>query len=224
MSYAISAVSSFLSKFSLRGLIILASVLIVVGAVGFLGYEWYTSHFRFVKVQKSLELLEKLDDIQKKDLDASSQVIYDSIQLRLQKITEIDLLLQKKFDLEASHPSFPLEHFFGGSFWWIILAVVFEVVNIRERQAKAIGKEATSSLLMILSLGFVWCFIVSILFALSWPWSAFLSPWIVLFLSPLGFIIVTPVLILITTIINKAITTIVREVKGNKEREEEPKE
>lgn len=84
MKEVIEIILKAFSELTLRRFISLILILFMF-AIGFMGYERFTSSFSLARIQKSVELLTNIEELRSRDLDPESKALCDILLEQLQK-------------------------------------------------------------------------------------------------------------------------------------------
>lgn len=139
------------------------SLLLVLGLcfLGILAYERFTSSFSLGRIQKSAELLARLNDLQSHNLGQQSKEISDKLLAQLQKAVEADPLSLRIVSQPLVVKTEALWKFlFGGGLWF-----VFALANLRKMARRE--KDSGNLFLGLVAFG-IFCGVVGVFVPTVW--------------------------------------------------------
>jgi hypothetical protein len=177
----------FFSEFTWKKLFSIFVILVITFTIVTI-YEFYTSAFRFSRLQKAADLLSKIEEIDSHGTNTNPELLRAKKALITQAVEAIDTK-PITLDFVPSTLKFSLDgvwKFLAGAALWFILALT-QIIDINDKKKRP----AFFGMLMIACVtGFCGMFVPSI----WWPWfHIFIFPWILLIciviaLLPFGYI------------------------------------
>lgn len=142
----------------------LLAIMIAIGAATFAIFEWYTSYFELSRIEKTAEVLSKLQDLASKETTSSSG---DTVLIRQLVDATHATLYERRFlpQLSRAQPS-KLQStwaFLAGMAPWLILAIVAAWTERREPETPRV-------VVLVLAVGLLMGWLGTSVAGIFFPW------------------------------------------------------